>query len=288
MKNTEQANTSKPFGVIYKCTNKINGKVYIGQTRQSFSARKRQHKNQAENNSSTYFHKALKKYGFDNFQWEILLVCFSLCELNKKEIYFISFFSSADKTKGYNIKLGGDNYQIAEETKIKIGKANKGKIHSPEAKEKMSKSRTGNKHFRFGKQLTEEHKQKLREKRLGTKHSEETKKKFSESRKGVNNSRFGKGKPMSENQKEKYKIIFSGEKNPMFGKKHSEDTKQKIREKAKGRISPTAKKVIDTSNNKLFNSAREAADFYNINHGTLKDRLNGKRTNKTTLKYYDN
>jgi hypothetical protein len=73
----------------------------------------------------------------------------------------------------------------------------------------------------------------------------------------------------------------------MFGKKHSEDTKQKIREKTKGRIPTTAKKVINTLENKLFNSAREAADFYNINHGTLRDRLNGKRTNKTTLKYYE-
>jgi group I intron endonuclease len=78
MKNMLENINQKPFGVIYKCTNKINCKVYIGQTKQNLSTRITQHKNQSENNPSTYFHKSLKKYAYENFEWEILKICFSL------------------------------------------------------------------------------------------------------------------------------------------------------------------------------------------------------------------
>jgi hypothetical protein len=72
------------------------------------------------------------------------------------------------------------------------------------------------------------------------------------------------------------------------GKTHSEETRNKMREKSIGRIPGTAKKVIDTSTGRIFNSAKEAAIYSGINHGTMKDRLNGRRTNKTTYKYYEN
>ena len=55
--------------VIYKVTNSINGKVYVGKT-YNFEKRKREHIYDIEDNLP--FHRALKKYGIDNFVWEII------------------------------------------------------------------------------------------------------------------------------------------------------------------------------------------------------------------------
>jgi len=60
------------FGIIYKVTNLINNKIYIGQTTGSLEKRKIKHISCAKLNSNIYFHKALNKYGIGSFDWEIL------------------------------------------------------------------------------------------------------------------------------------------------------------------------------------------------------------------------
>lgn len=57
-------------GLIYKYTNKINGKIYIGQTKQQLEIRHYKHLTQL--NDNTYFHRAIKKYGINNFILEII------------------------------------------------------------------------------------------------------------------------------------------------------------------------------------------------------------------------
>lgn len=97
---------------IYKFTNKIDGKCYIGQ---SVNIRKRynQHKgryntfNHQKAKEDTYFHYVLRNYGFDNFDFEIVEEC-SLEELNNKEIYYISKFNSL-YPNGYNLTAGGNS-----------------------------------------------------------------------------------------------------------------------------------------------------------------------------------
>ena len=60
-------------GIIYKITNNDNGKIYIGQTTNSFEERMRQHKDQANNlNNTNPLYCAIRKYGWDNFTKEIL------------------------------------------------------------------------------------------------------------------------------------------------------------------------------------------------------------------------
>jgi len=60
--------------IIYKVTNEINNKIYIGQTVNSLDKRKSQHKADSNNKKKLirYFYLAINKYGFDCFQWEIL------------------------------------------------------------------------------------------------------------------------------------------------------------------------------------------------------------------------
>lgn len=154
--------------IIYKSTNKINGKCYVGQSTFSLERRKLEHeKGSRKNKVILYFHKAIRKHGEDNFEWEILYESNSRKELNTAEMYYINKFKSFGKD-GYNLTEGGGGSvgykptpetlkKISEKTKEGIAKSNKswseshkgkkngmyGKEHSKESKQKMSKNRTG-------------------------------------------------------------------------------------------------------------------------------------------------
>lgn len=97
---------------IYKYTNLINGKCYIGQSIH-LSIRHNQHKNRFnDKNDSGYncsFHRALRKYGWENFKYEILVNDDTLTEedLNNLEMYYIDYFNSY--YEGYNEDKGGNN-----------------------------------------------------------------------------------------------------------------------------------------------------------------------------------
>ena len=104
-------------GVIYKATNLVNRKVYIGQTTSNFNSYVRNHINLALKNKdkdSRYFYCAIRKYGQENFKWEIIAECFSPEELNSAEIGAI-FINRAfgedgihfDDKFGYNMTAGG-------------------------------------------------------------------------------------------------------------------------------------------------------------------------------------
>lgn len=102
---------------IYKITNLINGKSYIGQ---SINIQKRfiQHRSKAFNpNDKSYeypLYRAIRKYGIDNFSFEILEEC-DVSELNNKEIYYISKYQTHGEN-GYNLDDGGD--QASHYTKL--------------------------------------------------------------------------------------------------------------------------------------------------------------------------
>lgn len=89
-------------GLIYKITNKVNNKSYIGQTRYTLEFRWRQHLNSKDN---CYFHKAIKKYGAENFNVEILEEC-DFKDLDSREIFYIAKYNTFKD--GYNSTIGGD------------------------------------------------------------------------------------------------------------------------------------------------------------------------------------
>lgn len=97
------------IGYIYKITNKINGKVYIGQTRKSIKQRWNEHKSTSKSpNKQGYnypLYRAFRKYGIENFEIEEIEKCF-FEKLNEREIYWINYYNSYKK--GYNQTLGGD------------------------------------------------------------------------------------------------------------------------------------------------------------------------------------
>lgn len=91
------------LGKIYKITNIINGKVYIGQTIRTLKTRFNQHINRT---GCTYLHSAIHKYGKEKFKIELIEEV-PKENLDEREIYWISFYNSTDKTKGYNLIKGG-------------------------------------------------------------------------------------------------------------------------------------------------------------------------------------
>jgi group I intron endonuclease len=100
---------NKPYGIIYRATNVINGKCYIGQTAGSLNDRKNTHIRYAyRKNSMCIFHRALRKYGIQNFIWEILCECESKPILNVIETFKIIVNNSHWTENGYNMTWGGD------------------------------------------------------------------------------------------------------------------------------------------------------------------------------------
>lgn len=96
-------------------------------TTQSFEERKRQHKRHAKRGSNI-FHKAIIKYGFDSFKWEILYQTNSLEDLGNKETELILLSKSYDRNFGYNQKTGGQiGWKYSEDVKKKMSLAKMGK-----------------------------------------------------------------------------------------------------------------------------------------------------------------
>ena len=151
---------------IYRITNLVNGKTYIGQHK---------YKNLNDNymGSGVHLKRAQKKYGIENFTKEILYKDIQYKDTaNSVEIYAIAKERSIGKAE-YNIANGGNGPgTCSKETKKKISESHKGKHRSEETKKKISETLKG-------KTLSEEQKKKISETRKGKHWSEETKKKIS-------------------------------------------------------------------------------------------------------------
>lgn len=163
-----ESNSSNKIGYIY-CFTSPSGKCYIGQT-WDIKRRYREHRNlKKQKIVQSKFYCAIKKYGLENFIFDIIDYAETELELNEKEKYYIDSFDSCDN--GYNLTYGGDNYRHSEETKNKMSLI----------KKEFFKN---NKHHRCGSKITESHKEILRNYAKNRVISEKTKIKMSESQKG--------------------------------------------------------------------------------------------------------
>lgn len=100
------------MGYIYKITNNVNGKIYIGQTRVTEPQRWQQHVWHAYNdsdNDSLLLCRAIRKYGKENFTRTIVEECDNWF-LNEREKYWINYFNSTNHEIGYNVVEGGEGH----------------------------------------------------------------------------------------------------------------------------------------------------------------------------------
>lgn len=143
--------------IVYKITNKINGKCYIGQTIRTLEERFNRHKKDALSNKlDTHFARALRKYGPDNFYAEIIEEVDNQELLTKREYYWINFYNSVKN--GYNetnsmLKSGGNTYlsKTDEEMEIIKEKIRQTKIggKNPAAKKVKCKNEQTQEEFHF-------------------------------------------------------------------------------------------------------------------------------------------
>ena len=94
-------------GIIYQAKNKVNGKVYIGQTVRSFEIRKDEHFRFSKRGFRSIFYNAVRKHGFDNFEWSILAQTTDRISLDNLERSFIKEAKSTNLKYGYNQAPGG-------------------------------------------------------------------------------------------------------------------------------------------------------------------------------------
>lgn len=165
--------------VIYKITNKINGKIYIGQTNNSLEYRWKQHC-APYSKTNSYLYNSVKCHGKEVFETKIIARCNNQEEMDHRETYYIRLFNTL-VPNGYNLRSGGSRGRMHEESKKLLSKVKKGKHYSPSTE------------FKKGQPSL----------RVGTKHTEETKRKMRKPRSEqakVNMSLARKAKPLSEKQ----------------------------------------------------------------------------------------
>lgn len=228
---------------IYVLKNKINNKVYIGQTWKLLIERWNNGKGYLGCRHMNY---AINKYGKNNFYYQILTFCSTQKTANYWEEYFINKYDSV--INGYNLKKGGSTGKHSEESKRLTSQSLLGRKFSDEHKKKIANGRVGKKH-------TEETKKIISKLKIGTKMPQSHKNKMSirmignSYRKGIG-STF-KGKKHTEEAKEKNRLAHTGNKNPNpnFGKSRSEETKKKISEALKGKslTEETKKKLSEAT-----------------------------------------
>jgi len=168
---------------IYRLTNKLNGKMYIGSS-SNLSSRFLKHFNLnyiSKHKNELSISRAMIKYRYDNFYLEILEFC-DVSNLLKREQFYLDLLEPV-----YNIaKIAGSNlgFKHSKESRAKISKALKGSpllrslklgtTHTEETKNLMSISRSGEKNHHYGKTHTEVSKDLIRKSRIGKTHSTET------------------------------------------------------------------------------------------------------------------
>ena len=231
------------MGYIYKITNKLNNKIYIGQTiKKRPTDRYSQHRYLAnhleQEKGINYLHRAMASDGLDNFYFEVIEQIENSL-LNEREQYWIEYYNCIIPN-GYNITKGGN------------GTLGYSRSQSIEEREKRQQS---NKNYYIN---HPEAREKARQRTLELWKDEEYRKKVTESNK----------KTYAEHPE----LIsrFCGENNPMYGKHHTEEALEKIRASAKKKKLKIAQLNKDTLEIiKIHDGVKDAERELGVSHGWI-------------------
>lgn len=234
--------------IIYKITNKINGKIYIGQTTSLLQKRWNSHCNRKDRRGIS---NAIFNYGKENFIIEEIDGANDQSELNYLEQHYIYIYNSI-APNGYNILSGGKNSKHTEESKLKMRKPkNFGnrtdfsyRKHSKKTIEKIREIKKKNPLV-----FTKEHREKISKANKNKKHKEETKLKISASKKGHT---YNRGRKYNKPKSSSIKIIATN-----------------------------AKNTIEI----IFNSILEASKILCLNTGSISNALSGKSKQASGWKF---
>lgn len=274
---------------IYKITNKINGKIYVGQCKYDVT------ETQSYYGSGKLILRAIKKYGKENFFKEILRDGIdNQQQLDDEEINWIHALKSNDRNVGYNVSTGGNGGNLGDEVNVKISQtitklhkegnvysndwrnslseSQTGRVVSDDTKAKISKSQLGEKGYWYGKSHPESAKTLKRGKvpwNKGMTMNDEFCKLVSDALKG--NEPWNKGCKNVYSDETLQKMSESAKNRNM-----SIEAKQRRNEKISKRLlenHPNSKQVVDTRDNMVYKNGKE---------------FRGKNNNKTgnPMTYY--
>lgn len=278
---------SNPPVVVYKATNLVNGDFYIGYSARGLKQREEKHRAMARQGRGHHLHAAMRKYGGDNFVFEIIADFEGDEELAK--------LFECEAIQGwkpqYNISYGGDGHYVSLESRKKIGDANRGRPKSPETLQKMREARVGFKHREESKKrisasnkgrvvseatrarlrarvISDETREKIAAANRGKTHSVETKEKIRAIRTGTKSSDQARARISAANK---------GRPAHNKGIKHRAETIAKMRAAHLGRVAteearvnmraaqaPRRKPVQCVNDGRVFDSSREAEVFYGL------------------------
>ena len=233
----------------YMVTNKINGKVYVGS--HSWD------KEGIDPNyygSGTAITRAVRKYGKDNFQVEVLYYYDTVEECRADEERILTEYNVRDCPHSYNLKnsaIGFTSDDMTDEIRQKLSRAMKGKNNPMYGKHPT---------------LSEEHRNKI-----------------SQALRGENNPMYGK--THTENTRKKMSQAKKGENNPMYGRTRTENTRNKIAIANGGK--PFV--AIKDGKVKIFTSQMECSRVLGLHHSAINKCLKGKykTTGGYTFKYIE-
>lgn len=241
--------------VIYKTTNLINGRQYIGKDSKN---------NPNYLGSGAFLKRAIQKYGKENFKKEILEVCSSQQELTEREEYWLNYYNAGNNPIFYNMHnhsygapSGESNhmYGVCGEKHPLFGIP-----RSDETRKKLSVRQLGEKHHFYGKNLSKEHREKLSEAIRGEKC-------------------FWYGKKRSDSARIKMSESHRGEKNPNFGKQLSDDHKRKIGESQSGEKNHNFKGYVVCTSGVYIGmkkTSKEWCEILGVNKTNFHTHLSGK------------
>lgn len=271
------ANTEKTF-CVYVHTNKINGKRYVGVTSQE--PEKRWNEGKGYTPRQPHMYNAIQKWGWDNFEHQILVSGVSVDDASFIEQTLIKEWRLQDPKYGYNSQSGGlTSATLSDEIRTKISVALKGKPFTTEHKANLSKAKKNKpltekqqeiidqiKYYNKDKKFTEEHRQNLSEALKGREFTEEHKQNLSNTKKGK----------FSQRQQEALRKISESNK----GRKHTEEEKAKISAGNKGKLKKNSVKVeqYDSNTEKVvgvYDSVMDAHNKTGISYHSIWNCVNG-------------
>ncbi len=197
---------------VYSFRHIPTGRRYIGSSRDVHS-RRREHLKRARLGGLSCFHRALREFGKDSFEFEVLRVCKDGDERFNAEKHFITFYNSAS-TNGFNTRSDPTktyDHRHSEITKLRISMANKGNKPSKRCIEASVRRHKG-------RRLTDEHKKKIGDAVRGQSHP---------------------GWHFTLAQRRRMSLKRRGAMNSFFGRRHTAETKRKLAEMNTGKkLSP--------------------------------------------------
>ena len=235
----------------YMVTNKINGKVYVGS-----HSWKNEGIDKNYYGSGTAIKRAVKKYGKENFQVEVLYYYDTVEECRKDEERILTEYNVRDCPHSYNLKnsaMGMSSEDVTEEFRKKMSQAMKRVAASEEFRRKLSQANKG-------KTLSEEHKQKISQAHKGKTFSEEHRKKLSQAM---------KGKAASDEHRQKLSRALKG-------RTLSAEHRKKLSRARKNIMTPIVAIQKDTGKIRMFESQLECSRVLGVYpvhiHNCLKGR----------------